>query len=60
MATKKKRNGSKRGQPGDEQVTILRAIWNEMKALNARVEKTNERLDQTNELERHVGLDSSG
>ena len=33
---------------GDEQVEILRAIWNEMKGLNARVDQTNARLDQTN------------
>ena len=29
----------------DEQVEILRAIWNEMKALNGRVTTTNSRLD---------------
>lgn len=33
---------------GGEQVEVLRAIWNEMKALNARVDQTNARLDQTN------------
>jgi chromosome segregation ATPase len=32
----------------DQQVEILRGIWNEMKALNARVDQTNARLDQTN------------
>ena len=36
----------KRG--GNEQVEILRAIWTEMKGLNARVDQTNARLDQTN------------
>ena len=30
---------------GDEQLEILRAIWNELKALNARVDQTNSRLD---------------
>ena len=35
----------KRG--GNEQVEILRAIWTEMKGLNARVDQTNARLDQT-------------
>jgi hypothetical protein len=41
-----RRGGSgtrKNGQ--SEQVEILRAIWNEMKALNARVDQTNARLD---------------
>jgi predicted nucleic acid-binding Zn-ribbon protein len=33
---------------GNEQVELLRAIWNEMKALNGRVDQTNARLDQTN------------
>jgi len=33
---------------GDEQVEILKANWNEMKALNARVDQTNARVDQTN------------
>jgi hypothetical protein len=28
----------------DEQVELLRGIWNEMKALNGRVDTTNERL----------------
>lgn len=41
-----------RAMPGkrrsDEQVEILRAIRNEMKALNARVDQTNARLDQIN------------
>ena len=32
----------------DEQVELLRAIWNEMKALNGRVDKTNDRLGSTN------------
>jgi chromosome segregation ATPase len=32
----------------DEQVEILRAIWNEMKSLNGRVNTTNSRLDETN------------
>jgi chromosome segregation ATPase len=36
------------GGRGDEQVQILRGIWNEMKALNAGVDQTNARLDQTN------------
>src|SRR5689334_649664 len=36
----KKGNGSK-----DEHLEVLRAIWNEMKGLNARIDKTNERLD---------------
>lgn len=30
---------------GGEQVELLRAIWAEMKALNARVDLTNQRLD---------------
>jgi hypothetical protein len=45
----KKRAGRKSGgddDTGEEQVEILRGIWNEMKALNARLETTNERLDQ--------------
>ena len=40
----------------DESVLILREIWNEMKALNGRVDRTNngievtnQRLDQTNQ-----------
>ena len=33
---------------GGQQVELLRAIWNEMKALNGRVDQTNARLDQTN------------
>ena len=42
MATRGKRGGN----GGDrEQVEILRAIWNEMKGLNGRVDKTNDRLD---------------
>jgi len=44
MAARKRDNG----ESSDEQVEILRAIWNEMKALNARVDKTNACLDQTN------------
>jgi predicted nucleic acid-binding Zn-ribbon protein len=43
MATRRQEGGS-----GNEGVRILRAIWNEMKALNARVDQTNARLDQTN------------
>src|SRR5581483_8528370 len=35
-------------RPMDEQVELLRAIWNEMKALNGRVDGTNGRLDETN------------
>jgi hypothetical protein len=31
----------------DEQVEILRAIWNEMKGLNGRVNATNAQLEQT-------------
>ena len=39
-----RRGGSKKN--GDnEQVEILRAIWNEMKALNSRIDKTNASLD---------------
>jgi chromosome segregation ATPase len=38
---------------GGEGIRILRAIWNEMKALNARVDQTNARLDLTN-----TGLDA--
>jgi outer membrane murein-binding lipoprotein Lpp len=45
----RKKNGSKDPSSTDEQVAILRAIWNEMKALNARVDKTNERLDAVRE-----------
>ena len=41
---KPKGNGNGAGR-ADEQVEILRAIWNEMKGLNGRVDKTNERLD---------------
>ena len=33
----------------DEQVEVLRAIWNEMKALNGRIDGTNHRLDAMNE-----------
>ena len=43
MASRRQEGGS-----GNEGVRILRAIWNEMKALNARVDQTNARLDQTN------------
>ena len=43
MAKKRSNGGS------DEHVEILRAIWNEMKALNARIDKTNERLDAVRE-----------
>ncbi|HEX4448345.1 MAG TPA: hypothetical protein VH044_16480 [Polyangiaceae bacterium] len=32
----------------DEQVEVLRAIWNEMKVLNGRVETTNVRLETMN------------
>lgn len=32
----------------EEQVEILRAIWNEVKALNGRVNTTNSRLEETN------------
>jgi outer membrane murein-binding lipoprotein Lpp len=39
----KKKNG-RRG-PAEEQVELLRGIWNEMKGLNSRVDKTNERLE---------------
>ncbi len=40
----------------DEQVEILRAIWNEMKALNGRVTTTNSRLDDLrSELKSEVG-----
>lgn len=41
---------TKKGSSSDEsaQVKILRGIWNEMKALNGRVDQTNARLDQTN------------
>ena len=38
----KKRSGSK---PEDEHLVVLRAIWNEMKALNSRIDATNQRLD---------------
>jgi uncharacterized protein YlxW (UPF0749 family) len=38
--------GAMPARRGDgEQVQILRAIWNEMKALNGRVDQTNARLD---------------
>jgi hypothetical protein len=40
----------------DEQVEILRAIWNEMKALNGRVEQTNLRRDRTNARLDAVGV----
>ena len=37
---------AKSGKNGDsEQVAILRGIWNEMKALNKRVDQTNDRLE---------------
>jgi septal ring factor EnvC (AmiA/AmiB activator) len=40
----------RKGSDGDDaQVELLRAIWNEMKGLNGRVDQTNSRLDQTNE-----------
>ncbi|MBI5525688.1 MAG: hypothetical protein HY897_05085 [Deltaproteobacteria bacterium] len=45
MATRQTRGA---GNGGGEQVEILRAIWNEMKGLNAGVDKTNERLEKTN------------
>jgi hypothetical protein len=60
VAAKRKTGGSS----GDDQTEILRAIWNELKALKAtfdrriealgidlgsRIDQTNERLDQTNE-----------
>jgi hypothetical protein len=47
MAKKRSNGGS------DEQLEVLRAIWNEMKALNARLDTTNERLDALSE-----GLDA--
>jgi predicted nucleic acid-binding Zn-ribbon protein len=40
MARRSGKNGH-----DNEQIEILRAIWAEMKALNGRVDKTNERLD---------------
>jgi hypothetical protein len=40
VAARKRRNG-----PAHEQVELLRAIWSEMKALNARADQTNVRLD---------------
>lgn len=53
MASKpKKRNTKARraARPSeDEQISLLRAIWTEIKGLNARVDETNERLAKTNQ-----------
>jgi chromosome segregation ATPase len=38
-------NGGRGNERGDEHLVVLRAIWNEMKGLNSRVDKTNERLE---------------
>jgi predicted nucleic acid-binding Zn-ribbon protein len=40
-----KKPGDRKKKGSDEQVEILRMIWNEMKALNSQVGQTNERLD---------------
>jgi hypothetical protein len=48
----KKRNAkSRRAAPPaeSEHISLLRAIWTEMKGLNARVDETNERLAKTNQ-----------
>jgi len=48
----KKRNAQARraARPSEnEQISLLRAIWTEMKGLNARVDETNERLTKTNQ-----------
>ena len=37
----------------DEQTEILRNIWNDMKALNGRIDQTNARLDRNNETVKH-------
>jgi chromosome segregation ATPase len=44
----------------DEQVEILRAIWNEMKALNGRVNTTNSTLEQTNSKLEELTSEVSG
>ena len=45
MAKAKGGGSEKGGGNGSEVVAILREIWNEMKALNKRVDASNERLD---------------
>ena len=51
VAVKKKVTRSRRTAraPEDEQIVLLRAIWNELKALNARADQTNEQLAKTNQ-----------
>ena len=48
------------GRNGRESVELLRAIWNEMKGLNSRVDTTNDRLDQTNQRLDAVRLELKG
>lgn len=57
MAAKRGNGG---GPKGNESVEILRAIWNEMKALNSRVDQTNQRIDQTNQRLDALGLQLKG
>jgi uncharacterized protein YPO0396 len=40
---------TRRRSQGSEQIQILRGMWGEMKALNKRVDGTNDRLDRTRE-----------
>lgn len=49
MAKAKGGGSEKGGGNGSEVVAILREIWNEMKALNKRVDTLNDRVDTTNE-----------
>ena len=51
-AKPKKKNAQARraARPSEsEEISLLRAIWTEMKGLNARVDETNERLAKTNQ-----------
>jgi len=53
VASKRKKRSAKPTRAprpsNDEQISVLRAIWTELKALNARVDETNERLGKTNQ-----------
>jgi hypothetical protein len=47
---KKKAQARRAARPSEsEEISLLRAIWTEMKGLNARVDETNERLAKTNQ-----------
>jgi len=53
VVASRKKNGR---ESSDEQVELLRGIWNEMKGLNSRVDQTNVRLDAVRtELKGEIG-----